>query len=468
MQNARIMIVEDERIIARDIQNRLEQLGYDVIAIASSGNEAIRKAAYIHPDLVLMDIVLKGDKDGVQTAEQIQSQLNIPLIYITAYADDGTLERAKTTEPCGYLLKPFHIKELRSSIEIALHKHRVESKLREETKWLDITLRTIGVGVIVTDTNGSVTFMNPVSEILTGWKMKAAFGKELGTVLKILNKNKEGQSIPKNLTKGPTILIDKEGREVLIDLNFTSLQDDGGNTIGAFIVLRDITERREARDNLKAEPSPEHRIDNIGLIVLSQYRLVQEAMQTFLGYEKDIKIIAQVSKALELPRVVEQKKPDVVFIDMDLPNLDMAKTLGLIKEKSKDTKTVLLLHTLDEDILINAFHLGVKGYLTDELSPAQFLDAIRTVSNDEIWLGLKVINSLLTKFLHTGDIRPALKAKLTRKEKEIAKYVMKGFSNKRISSELFISENTVKTHLANLFNKLSVSNRLELALYLRN
>lgn len=466
MQNARIMIVEDERIIARDLQNRLEQLGYHVIAIASSGDEAIRKAAYIHPDLVLMDIVLKGDKDGVQTAGQIQSQLNIPLIYITAYGDDGTLERAKTTEPSGYLLKPFHIKELRSSIEIALYKHRTERKLREETKWLDITLRSIGVGVIVTDSNGSVTFMNPVAEILTGWKMKEAFGKDLGTVLKIMNR--EARSIPESLPKEPTILIDKDGREAVIDLNLTSLQDDSGNTVGAFIVFRGITEGREALDNVRTEPNPKHRTDNIGLIVLSQYRLVREAMQTFLGYEKDIKIIAQVSKALELTRVVEQKKPDVVFIDTDLPNLDMVKTLGSIREQSKNTKTILLLHTLDEDILINAFHLGVKGYLTDELSPEQFLDAIRTVGNDEIWLGLKVINKLLTQFLHTGDIRPALKAKLTRKEKEIAKFVMKGFSNKRISSELYISENTVKTHLANLFNKLSVSSRLELALYLRN
>jgi PAS domain S-box-containing protein len=466
MQNAKIMIVEDERIIARDIKNRLEHLGYHVAAIASSGDEAIRKAACAHPDLVLMDIVLKGDMDGVQTAEKIQSQFNIPLIYLTAYSDDGTLERAKTTEPSGYLLKPFHIKELRSSIEIALHKHRTERKLREETKWLDITLRSIGVGVIVTDINGSVTFLNPVSEILTGWKKKEALGKDLRKILKITNK--EARILPENPLAEHTILIDKDGREALIDLNATTIQDDGGNNIGSFIVLRDITERCKVQDNVKAEPSFTDRIENIDLIVLSQYRLAQEAMQTFLAYEKDIKIIAQVSKTFELSWVLEQKKPDVVFIDTDLPNLDMVKTLGSIREQSKNTKTILLLHTLDEDMIMNAFHSGVKGYLTDDLTPEQFLEAIRTVSNDEIWLDLKVLNKLLTQFLHAGDIRPALKAKLTRKEKEIAKFVMKGFSNKRISNELFISENTVKTHLANLFNKLSVSNRLELALYLKN
>ncbi len=468
MENARIMIVEDERIIARDIKNRLKELGYHVTAIASSGDEAIRKAADTHPDLVLMDIVLKGDMDGVQTAEQIQSQFNIPVIYLTAYADDGTLERAKTTKPSGYLLKPFHIKELRSSIEISLYKHLTERELREETKWLDITLKSIGFAVIATDSNGSVTFMNPISEILTGWQMKEALGKDLEKVLRITNV--QGETTFQNLTAGHnTILIDKKGKKTLIDLIATGIHDDNsGNSVGAFIVFRDKTERAEGQNKVKTESPHTVRIENISFIVFTPYTLLQEAIQRFVGDERDIKIIAQVSNPSELISVVDQKKPDVVFIDTDLPNLDIVKILASIKERSKNTKEILLLHTLDEDTIMNAFNSGVQGCFTDELTPEQFLEAIRTVSKGEIWLDLKVINKLLTCFLPAGKIKPVLKARLTKKEKEIAEFVAKGFSNKRISNELFVSENTVKTHLAKIFNKLSISNRLELAIYLSN
>ena len=117
-----------------------------------------------------MDIVLKGDMDGVEAAEQIRARFNIPIIYLTAYSDDKTLERAKITEPFGYIIKPFEEREFNSTIEIALYKHKMESKLRESEEWLATTLRSIGDAVISTDREGFVTFINPAAEVLTGWK----------------------------------------------------------------------------------------------------------------------------------------------------------------------------------------------------------------------------------------------------------------------------------------------------------
>jgi CheY-like chemotaxis protein len=112
MDKVRILIVEDERIVSMDMQRRLKNLGYDVVGAAVSGEEAIHKAETYRPDLVLMDIMLEGQMDGIEAAEIVRGRLDIPVIYLTAYADTPTLERAKVTEPFGYILKPFEEREL--------------------------------------------------------------------------------------------------------------------------------------------------------------------------------------------------------------------------------------------------------------------------------------------------------------------------------------------------------------------
>ncbi|MEG5065034.1 ATP-binding protein [Microcoleus sp. B3-A4] len=134
MNPIQILVVEDEVIVAQDIAGRLKKLGYAVTATVSSGEEAIQKAIETPPDLVLMDIVLKGDMDGVTAAEKIRINRNVPTVFLTAYADDKTLERAKLTDPFGYIIKPFQQNDLRVAIEIALHRHEIETKMRESLK----------------------------------------------------------------------------------------------------------------------------------------------------------------------------------------------------------------------------------------------------------------------------------------------------------------------------------------------
>lgn len=130
MARKQILVVEDENIVAWDLQNTLRLLGYGVTAIVSSGEGAIEQAAATHPDLILMDIELKGRMDGVAAAKVIGDRLDIPILYLTAYADDQTLERAKGTEPFGYLLKPFNERSLHAAIQMALHRHRMQVSLR--------------------------------------------------------------------------------------------------------------------------------------------------------------------------------------------------------------------------------------------------------------------------------------------------------------------------------------------------
>jgi len=134
MNPIKILVVEDEVIVAEDIGFRLKKLGYIVTATVASGEEAIEKVAENRPDLVLMDIVLKGNMDGVTAAEKIRNRVDIPIVFLTAYADDQTLQRAKLTNPFGYIIKPFQQNDLRVAIEIALHRHEIETKMQETLK----------------------------------------------------------------------------------------------------------------------------------------------------------------------------------------------------------------------------------------------------------------------------------------------------------------------------------------------
>ena len=143
MEKTKILVVEDEAIIARDLQKRLENLDYVVTAAVATGEDAIHRAETDSPGLVLMDIVLLGEMDGIEAAGQIRSLFDIPVVYVTAYADDKILERAKVTEPFGYILKPFDDRELRSVIEMALYKSSIEKQMRRNNEFMNNVIESL-------------------------------------------------------------------------------------------------------------------------------------------------------------------------------------------------------------------------------------------------------------------------------------------------------------------------------------
>src|SRR5262245_18365833 len=185
MSLAQILVVEDEGIVARGIQSGLESMGYEVPSLCASGEEAIEKATSLQPDLVLMDIVLRGDMDGIEAARRIRERLDIPVVFLSAYEDENTLGRAKTIEPFGYLLKPYEEKEPRTTIEMALYKHRAEQRVKQAERWLSATLRCIDDAVIATDARLCVRFLNPIGEALTGWDREEALGRGLTEVCQL-------------------------------------------------------------------------------------------------------------------------------------------------------------------------------------------------------------------------------------------------------------------------------------------
>ena len=176
-----ILVVEDEKIIAKDIANVLKKFGYAVPAIASSGEEAIRRLEEMSVDLVLMDIVLKGDIDGIEAAKRITERFNIPVVHLTAYADDDTLSRVKETRPFGYIIKPFKERELYTTIEIALHNHRQSLENRKlEEKRIEELRQKLQQLQQFTDVKGTLfkKFLQDLSEPLSNLKFALGLLKE--------------------------------------------------------------------------------------------------------------------------------------------------------------------------------------------------------------------------------------------------------------------------------------------------
>lgn len=252
MAVTQILVVEDERITAEDIKSALEGAGYVVPALISSGEEAVRKAGEIQPDLILMDIELDGKMDGIEAAGQIRERFGIPIIYLTAYSDTGIVQRAKVTEPSGYLLKeqfgflrkPFEESELHTTIEITLYNHKIEKRLRDHEQWLQAILKSVNDAVIATDSKSQIKFMNPIAEDITGWIQEEAIGEDLDEILKILNKEPPkfndvpGSSSAESFDK--TIITSKDGTKIPVGGSVTPIKDETGHITGLVMVFRNI------------------------------------------------------------------------------------------------------------------------------------------------------------------------------------------------------------------------------------
>jgi PAS domain S-box-containing protein len=257
----RVLIAEDESLIAEELQDRLNRMGLTVAAVVASGEDAIARARELLPDLVLMDIRLKGHLDGIEAAACLREQFNIPVIYLTAHSDDATINRAKRTGPVGYLLKPFAERELSVTIELALHRHAAEVRLRESEERYATTLTSIGDAVIATDADGRVTFMNPVAEALTRYRREDAIGQPLESIFQVVD------SVTRAVAASPiakvlhdaaittladrSVLIARDGAEIPIADTAAPIKDVHGGVRGAVLVFRDIRERRQIEEALR-------------------------------------------------------------------------------------------------------------------------------------------------------------------------------------------------------------------------
>ena len=261
MSTAKIFIVEDEAIVAESLNDQLEGLGYIVTGNAPSGEEALRNIKNNLPNLVLMDIMLEGEMDGVETAQQIRELYGIPVIFLSAYSDSETLGRAKLTEPFGYLIKPYKERELHTTLEITLYKHRMEKRVREHERWLDTLLRSIGDGVITVGIDGLLTSMSPVAETLTGLSEAELINKDLLGILQIeesgiypimpdlIDQALDGETVSCLVDDEP-ILVNANGKRIVIDFSAAPIRNEQDEIIGAVLTMRDISARKQAEIEL--------------------------------------------------------------------------------------------------------------------------------------------------------------------------------------------------------------------------
>jgi hypothetical protein len=274
-----IMIVEDEAIVAKDMENSLAHLGYTVCAVHSTGEEAIAAARHFRPDLILMDIMLQGKLDGVETARIITAELAIPIVFLTAYSDERTINRAKETNAYGYLLKPFEEREVRSTIEMALYKSAMERRLKQSREWLASILHSISDGVLTANVDGLIEFCNPVAERLTGWTAEEMTGRKINEVVSLMTENGL-ENIDINLEPvirqdpaasagNEAILVAKDGSSLEIEYSTAPLKQSEGAVTGIIMVLRDIAARRKALAREKAlqkRLARAQRMESVGML----------------------------------------------------------------------------------------------------------------------------------------------------------------------------------------------------------
>lgn len=255
-----ILVVEDETIVALDVAARLRSFGYDPVEIVESGEEALESIERHAPDLVLMDIMLSGAMDGIETAQLIQDRYRIPVIYVSAISDTLTLERAKTTHPFGYITKPFNTRELHTAIEIALYTHRMERMLEDSRELLSITLANIADGVVTTDPEGRILFMNDAAASLFGGTAESFAERTLFSVIAEAcgqdgTSSHHAQKLAENAVRtgkrmSMRCTLSGGGRgAVPIECIVSPLSDRHSGTVtGIVIVLKDLSEELEVRE----------------------------------------------------------------------------------------------------------------------------------------------------------------------------------------------------------------------------
>jgi len=239
---ATILVVEDERITAEDIKAGLKFAGYKVPVICSTGEDAVRQTARLEPDLILMDIKLKGEMDGIEAAAEIRKVQDIPVIYLTAYSDEKTVERAKLTEPSGFLVKgqgmlskPFEERELHAAIEITLYRHQME---KEHDQISAAMLQKTSEAVIATNSTGQIRFINALAENLTGWTKAEALGKDLKEVFMPLKEVTSECSLEEVLaSNGGPELISRSGANVRVEGTITPIKDYKNRVTGMVVAF---------------------------------------------------------------------------------------------------------------------------------------------------------------------------------------------------------------------------------------
>ncbi|HEY0939821.1 MAG TPA: ATP-binding protein [Steroidobacter sp.] len=247
-----ILVVEDESLVAEELSMRLRQLGYDVGGVVDNAADAFSYVSVVRPDLAVVDIHIKGNLTGIDVARRFRTDFDVPVVFLTAHADSATLKDATSTEPFGYIVKPFDKRSLAATLETAVRRRRAEQKLAKMERWLAATMNSIGDAVITIDSELRVSFFNPVAERLSGWTQADAIGKPATEVfnIRLTSGATFASIIEQAMREGIVLNIDeatltrRDGSTTSIDDSVAPIRDESGRMTGLVIVFRDASVRK--------------------------------------------------------------------------------------------------------------------------------------------------------------------------------------------------------------------------------
>ena len=359
VKKARVLIVEDEALVAEDLKMAVTDLGYEVVGRADNAEEAVKKAVTLKPDVILMDIVLKGEKTGIDASHEIKAQINLPIIFLTAYTDIGLIDKAKSTEPYAYLVKPFQERQLLASVEMAMHKCQIETKLKESEEFSFSLQNNSPNPILVINPDSTVRYVNPALEKLTGFSSKAIIGKKEPYpwwTEEAPPKNAPFKAaMHKGKTKREVAYQKKTGERFWVEITTTPVKSNG--EFKYYLVnWVDVSERKQAEEALqKAHDELELRVKER----TAELERSNEQLRTEISEREQAE---QKVKTLELSALHRLFKQGKCY---------------LLVEEKPDTCFKLFNKLIE---------YGVKGMLISRIHPSQIQEEYNVKDIPTIWL----------------------------------------------------------------------------------
>lgn len=424
----RILLVDDEIIIATQLEERLTQMGYSVVGIASSGPAAVDMAEKLAPDLVLMDIVMPGEPDGIGAARIIREQNGIPFIFLTAHTDQDLIRRAKDLEPLGYIMKPFQEGQITAAIEIALHNEGIAGRLRQSEKRYRKLVEIIPHGIVEIDKSLNILFANPACHRMLEYSEGSLLGM---AVTDIMHTKADKEKIRRDILRfledepPPTPWIfrgrSRRGRILDMEVSWDFKRNAEDQVSGLIAVVTDVTER------LGFEAALRRAYDEL------EERVEQRTQQL-------VRVNTRLKREIQVRKRAEEE------LEVKQTNLEEINTALKVLLKKRDEHRL----ELEEKVLINIKELALPYLEKLEktvLDPTQraYLGILEANLDDIISPFSRHLSSRLWNF--------------TPAEIKIANLIKQGKTTKEIAMLLNLSPKTVETHRKNIRKKLAIHGR---------
>jgi PAS domain S-box-containing protein len=408
-KNPLILVVEDEQIVALDITRTLNQLGYQVLPTVDTGEEALEYLKTIQPDLILMDIKLKGRLDGIETAQKIRDRYSIPLIFLSTFSDDQTLSRAKMTEPYGYITKSSHRNDLHSMIEMALYRHKMELKAQKSEELLSVTLKSISDAVIGAGLDGTILTWNSGARQIFGYSEDEVRGKNLSILTPPFYPN-EMPDILERIKKEnevehyETVRQRKNGEIINISLKVSPIRGPLNEITGVSLIARDITaKKRLEREILEISERERRRIgkdlhDSLGQNltgVLLQLKVLENSLRE-KGLEEEVETTRKIEK-MTAASIEETRNLAKNLLTVSLQNQGLSVALSELAAQSESISSMKIecRTDIEEDITDEV----IAGQLYHIVQEA-LTNAIRHGNAGRVWIELTEDDSEYTIRVH--------------------------------------------------------------------